>query len=240
MSAWVEAARLEAARLEAARLEVALVDRTGTVAAGDLAAVAAALTTQAERDLAPAWHVSATVRAEVAPAPGGCVIALVVALPGELAGYHTHLRGRPRASVAIGAHGARGGWTLAASHELLEMLVDPARDRLIIGPPPPGWTGASASVEYLAAVCDPCQRDTYAIDGIAVSDFVLPGYYQAAAGGGEACTHAGSITGPRQLANGGFLAFVDPADGHVWQRRATGGRRHDADLGIQQIGASAG
>jgi hypothetical protein len=228
VSAWVEAARLE----------VALVDRTGTAAAGDLAAVAAALTTQAERDLAPAWHVSATVRAEVAAAPGGCVIALVVALPGGLAGYRTHLRGRPRASVAIGAtaHGALpAGWTLAASHELLEMLVDPARDRLIIGPPPPGWTGASASVEYLAAVCDPCQRDTYAIDGIAVSDFVPPRYYQAAASAGEACTHAGSIKSPRQLADSGFLAFVDPADGHVWRRHATGGRWHDADLGVQQL-----
>jgi hypothetical protein len=74
-------------------------------------------------------------------------------------------------------------WTLDASHETIEMLVDPYGNRLqnstsieIEKGKIEDGTGESA---YLVEACDPCEADkfAYAIQGIEVSDFLTPHFY---------------------------------------------------------------
>ena len=62
--------------------------------------------------------------------------------------------------------------SITLSHELLEMLVDPAGDRVIQAADLDPYSGGQ-QVKYLVEVCDPVAAYSYEIDGVAVSDFVL-------------------------------------------------------------------
>ncbi len=61
-------------------------------------------------------------------------------------------------------------WQVCASHELLEMLVDPQLDQFALGPD---------GVKYDKEVCDPVQDDAsgYLIGDTVVSDFVFPSWF---------------------------------------------------------------
>ena len=143
--------------------------------------MSAALQKQATRDLAPVWGVSATVdafeRLEDVPIGYWPIIILDdIQAPGA-AGYHTDDNGQPFALVQ-----ASTGWPLTASHECLEMLVDPFGNRTVAGGPPPQATGAAAQLErvtYLVEVGDPCEADAfaYSVNRIRLSDFITPHYY---------------------------------------------------------------
>jgi hypothetical protein len=53
-----------------------------------------------------------------------------------------------------------GDWTVTASHELLEMLIDPFGSRLHTAAPPSGWKGDSPRLKYLMEAGDPCEETT--------------------------------------------------------------------------------
>jgi hypothetical protein len=67
-------------------------------------------------------------------------------------------------------------WTNMLSHEALELIADPQLNTLVKGPHP---DHESREVFHYREVCDPVQADVYEIDGVLVSDFVLPHYYNA-------------------------------------------------------------
>src|SRR5437899_11934449 len=93
--------------------------------------LAQALQTQVDRDLGPVWGVTAlisTCRPERADARSWHLI--VVDRPRLGLGVHVDGRGRPFAEVQ-----ACEDWTLAASHALLEMLVDPRGARFMLARP---------------------------------------------------------------------------------------------------------
>lgn len=56
-----------------------------------------------------------------------------------------------------------------ACHELAEMLVDPAANL---------WCEGPRSTLWAYEVCDPVEEDEFEIDGIAMSDFVTPAYFE--------------------------------------------------------------
>lgn len=94
-------------------------------------------------------------------------------------------------------------WRVTASHELCEMLVDPGINLLKFTT----YNGQSATT--IEEVCDPVEGNSYLIDGIPVSDFVLPNYYGT--NGGSKYDHLGILTAPMSLAPGGYLSFRDTA-----------------------------
>jgi hypothetical protein len=98
-------------------------------------------------------------------------------------------------------------WTLTASHEVLEMLADPFGKAFMTGP---SLQFEEGTVEYLIEVCDPCQDSSfgYTVDGVAVSDFVLPAYYNASGSGQY--SFANHITEPRSVLDGGYVSWRDP------------------------------
>jgi hypothetical protein len=216
-------------------VHVALVDASGTIAAAELAEVAGALNEQVQADFTPAWQVAATVGAYPSAPPDTWRIELRKELPiaGGAFGYHADANHQPFSLVDVDA----GQWTVTASHELLEMLGDPWGNRYHGAKAPPEWDGTSPRVRYLVEVCDPCGHTNYEVGGVALSDFLLPSFYRSSDRGTSRCSFLGTLSAPLEVAEGGYLAFVDPADQHVWQRFVRDGQVHDQDWGVQELGA---
>jgi hypothetical protein len=215
-------------------VQVALVDVSRSIATSELVRVAGALSEQVQADFAPVWHVRASVVVDPEPGIGTWRVNLRDGIDDDqAAGFHLGDGLQPHAEVDLN----KGDWRVTASHELLEMLGDPWGNRLHAASAPPGWPGASPRVRYLLELCDPCEASSYAVGGVEVSDFVTPAFYRSARRAGGGFSHAGAVTGPLEVADGGYLSFLDPADGHVWQRHVhDGGRVEDRDWGVQDLG----
>jgi hypothetical protein len=177
--------------------------------------IAAAVTEQVHRDLAPAWD-RLPVEIAVAPdvdAPGDAIPVVIFddADQAGVLGFHTETpAGRPYARVfatPVLQHG--GGWTdgpvavsSVVSHEVTELIVDPAINL---------WAGDHAQTAYALEVADPVENGSYAIavrdESVAVSNFVLPAWFDARAPGPY--DHLSRVTGPFELDAGGY-AIVAP------------------------------
>jgi hypothetical protein len=120
-----------------------------------------AIQKQIDGDLRPVWHVSARLQFRVS----GDWTVTVRDSTGVLGitGQHGTTTGQPW-GVATDS--------LSLSHEVMEMLVDPYFDafELVSGP-------GSLSYAYAREICDPVRNASYLIDGVQVSDFVLPAYF---------------------------------------------------------------
>src|SRR6266568_8608845 len=140
---------------------VGIASRSQSVSLRDIINVAAAINLQASRDLQSIWHISGSVTALADPEsiePGVWPIFIVDDVGQEgAAGLHLTDHQQPYALVEAGLT-----WSLTASHECLEMLVDPSGNRLV---PSSGITVAGSEVrdvttekfEYLVEVADPSE-----------------------------------------------------------------------------------
>lgn len=67
-------------------------------------------------------------------------------------------------------------WSVALSHEALEIIVNPAANLLVSGPhPDPEQKGRT--VLHTFEMCDVVQGESYEIENVEVSNFVLPLYF---------------------------------------------------------------
>jgi hypothetical protein len=143
-------------------------------------------------------------------------VQLVASLPPGEGGFHLTKRNQPFAKVILSPDSLE--WTVDASHEILEMLVDSAGNRLQaseairIADNGVGVEDAPGKFEYLVEVCDPCEADnyTYQIDGFAVSDFITPHFYDPPGTQDARYSFTGAIERARQLLPGGYISFVNP------------------------------
>ncbi|HEX3323880.1 MAG TPA: hypothetical protein VHR65_01900 [Solirubrobacterales bacterium] len=208
-------------------VHVALVDMSGTIEALELAEVAGALNEQVQADIAPAWKVAATVGAYPSAPPGTWRIELHETIDlKNAAGYHADKLGQPYAKVVCD-----GGWTVTASHELVEMLVDPFGSRLHTAAALKGWKGSSPRVWYLWEPGDPVEEVQYEVGGVPMTDFVLPPFYRSTPRGSLAAySHTGAATEPLQILEGGYISFIDPATETAWQRFVHNGQIVDKEL----------
>ena len=215
---------------------VALVSETASVTFADLAIVSAALQKQVTRDFAPLWDVSATVDAfpklEAVPVDYWPVIIRDdIDEPGA-AGYHTDKNGQPFSLVQFSE-----GWPLTTSHEVLEMLADPFGNRTIAGAPPKQASGKArklARVSYLVEVCDPPEDDSFAYhcNGVLVSDFITPHYYDPTAAVSVSYSFGGNVKAPHQVLKNGYVSFGDPLTNEWYQVVLQGSNAVTKSLGI--------
>jgi hypothetical protein len=198
------------------RQVVLLNQSSKTISTVDLKAAAKALQTQVERDLGPAWGVKAKVTAlgKGAKVPAKAWPIRIVNKPVGGLGIHLDKGGKPYAQVKDTAD-----WTVTASHELLEMLVDPLGHRFINARDIAPGTGGRR-VNYLVEVGDPCEMFGYKIGAVAVSDFILPDYYDPSAKG--AVDFLGKLKGPLDVPAGGYISWIDPVDGRWHQKTPDG------------------
>lgn len=202
-------------------VHVALVADGVNINSSDMTQVASALSKQVQRDFEPIWDVDATVDGfiKLEDVPTDYWPILVMRNVQGAAGYHEDKNGQPFAVVEFGDQ-----WSITASHECLEMLADPFGQRLVEGNLldqaiqlglPPG------RVRYLVEVCDPSEsaQFSYQVNGIQVSDFYTPNFFDPMKATGVRYSFTGAIDGPRKVLDGGYISWEDPVSTHWFQVR---------------------
>jgi hypothetical protein len=146
---------------------------------------------------------------------------LVASLPPGEGGFHLNKHNQPYAKVIASPDSDE--WTIDASHETIEMLVDPYGNKLqasqsleVVGD---AIEDGTDEFEYLVEACDPCEADdyAYAIQGVQVSDFITPHFYDPMNTPGTRYSFTGAIKAPRQLLPGGYISFVNTTADRVQQ-----------------------
>jgi hypothetical protein len=196
--------------------QIALVpeDENVGVTLSNLTRVAAALQKQVTRDFSPIWEIDGSVDAfaslEDVPL-GYWPIVLSKDAPDYALGYHTDREGQPFSLVRFTAN-----WSLTASHECLEMLADPFGNRLV---PSFSLKEDQGRISYLVEVCDPCEGAPFAYtsNGVWVSDFYTPDFFDPQAAPGVRYDFTGNIQGPRQVLDGGYISWHEPRKNEWWQ-----------------------
>jgi hypothetical protein len=130
-------------------------------------------------------------------------------------GYHdANNRGIPYGFVFTELSKKLGeNWTVTLSHEALELIADPEANLLVQGPHP---DNPKLTVFHWYEMCDAVQGETYDIDGIEVSNFVLPLYFT---GGDElggrndflGRTYNGKTLQSFAVNPGGYVGFFNPS-----------------------------
>ena len=205
--------------------QLGLTSQSRSIGFAELVKVAAAINKQIARDLAPIWNLSGVVTALPDPAaipPGVWPVFIQddIGFSGA-AGLHLTEHQQPYALVDAGPT-----WSLTASHECVEMLIDPSGNWLISSAAVTVENGdvvdlAEQKFEYLVEAADPSedQANAYMVDEVLVSDFYTPRFYDPLASAGARYSFSGKIERPRQVLPGGYLSWWNPMLGTMQQLR---------------------
>jgi len=201
----------------------------GKVSDEELQSAIRAINRQIREDYEPYWHIGAELRLEgrsgkkpstqhIADMRGDAVLYLWDAADVDNAlGYHDLTNGEvPYGFVFTElANQLKEEWTVTLSHETLELVGDSEVNLLVQGPHP---SDSQRTVFHWYEMCDAVQAETYEIDGVKVSNFVLPLYFT----GGEATGGRNDFLGRAYKGKtlqsfgvnpGGYVGFFDPQSG---------------------------
>lgn len=184
------------------------------VSDADVETMTAAVAKQVVEHFAPAWGIPANpvsfLPASAAKPDAGAVLT-VVDNPDQdgVLGWHTE-----------GANGVIYGYVFAApvldnggqvltgatytvagtlSHEVLETIADPHVNLWATGP-----DGYVISQE----VCDPVENGSYQVDGVSVSNFVTPWWFDAQAPANAQLDYLGKVSKPFEMDKGGYFVHL--------------------------------
>jgi hypothetical protein len=216
---------------------VALVSLTSDVSTKSFLQATAAVQKQITRDFTPIWGLRATVDAfeDLASVPSDYHPVVLFGDPDELTGQlefaiggeyaaqliddfernrlgGLHLNAFTRQPFALVA--VSDAWSVTLSHEVLEMITDPFGNRLIAAAHP---VHHRERVKYLVEVCDPCQTIWYPVNGVPVSDFYTPRYFEPVEVDRSRYSFTGALERPLQILEGGYLSWIDPRDSGLYQ-----------------------
>lgn len=219
---------------------ISVVNHTdGEVADEELQRVIRAINRQIKEDFEPYWSLGATLRLEgrsteepthltLPDLRGDAILYLWNKLDVDGAlGYHErNASGIPYGFVftpiskQLGEH-----WSITLSHEALELIADPEVNLLVMGPHP---DDRRRMVFHWYEMSDAVQDETYTIDGVEVSNFVLPLYFTRNNEKGARNDFLGTVTKGETLKSfgvnpGGYIGFYDP----MRKRHGMFSREHD-------------
>ena len=87
--------------------------------------------------------------------------------------------------------------SVTACHELFEMVIDPLANL---------WAEAPDGTEYAYEMSDPVEEDTFLVDGIAMSNFVHPSWFEPFKHPpGTRFDHLGLLKQPFSMTKGGYV-----------------------------------
>ena len=94
--------------------------------------------------------------------------------------------------------------------------------------------------EGLVEVCDPSEAVEfgYTVNGITMSDFYTPSYFDPVFAPGVRYSFTGAIREPRQVLAGGYLSWHEPITDHWWQLIFFTDRPQFRDLGRLELDLS--
>ncbi len=205
-----------------ANIQVAVINESTVLTDAQLQAVIPALQTQVSRDFAPVWGIDAELifvpHGSQPPAHAWWLIILDNSDLASALGYHDLTdQGLPLGKVFAGSDIKMGyQWTVTASHELLELLADPYTSLAAFIQP-----DANTGILYAYEVADACEADNlgYSINGVLVSDFVFPTWFESFRQPGSVqfdfCNH---IQKPFQLLPGGYIGVFNLASSTGWHQ----------------------
>jgi hypothetical protein len=197
----------------------------------DVLTVVRAVNRQIAEDFFPYWGQSATLRLE-----GRANTQPYKEKPPELRGDGIiYVRDQADIQGALGYHAENNlgipygfvfteiagevheDYSVTLSHEALEMIGDANVNKLAAGPhpgDPDRW------VLHWYEMCDAVQAETYKVDGVDVSNFVLPLYFTPGEQGGARNDFLGRSHKCGTLRSfginpGGYVGFLDPATGDM-------------------------
>lgn len=194
---------------------IAISNETTVLEDGQVQAVIPALQAQVSDDFKPYWNVDCTLTflPKGQPLPAGWWQIVLIDSPdmaGALGYHELSSQGTPLGKVFAKLDLDHGlSWTVTLSHELLEMLADP-------------WINWMAQGEdgkiYALEVSDAVEADElgYSIDGVLVSDFVTPGWFEQTEN--DRVDFKQRITKRLELAPGGYISVLDFKSG--WKQIA--------------------
>ena len=200
----------------------------GAVADAEVLRVIRAVNRQLREDFEPSWKFGGELRLEgktgkskrfdAADMRGDAVLYVRgVTRIREAEGFHErHFSGIPYGCVYHDlSKKLHEDWSVTLSHEALELVADPQANLLVQGPHP---TEPKRDVFHWYEVCDAVQAETYAIDGVSVSNFVLPLYFTSSHERGGRNDFLGTRRRGQMLKSfsvnpGGYIGFFDPTIG---------------------------
>jgi hypothetical protein len=204
---------------------VGIVNHSTVVSSADVMPAAAALQLQVIRDFQPHWNAGAAlvvldatpsgpasdlsgpeVVSELPPGAWLLTIADDSDQAGAL-GYHEIDPSATPIGFVFAKSDQQAGlsWTVTASHELLEMLGDPFANQSV------QIANDGTAVAYESADAVEADDLGYEIDGVLVSDFMLPRWFVDGSPG--PWDFQGHCTGPLQILPGGYMPVWRPGQG---------------------------
>jgi hypothetical protein len=209
---------------------ISVVNHTdGQLSDEEVQVVIRAVNRQLAHDFAPYWHTRAELRLE-GPATddpdkvslpelrGDAVLYLWNEVDiADAVGYHDrNAKGIPFGFVFTELSEQLGEpWSVTFSHEALELLGDPEVNLLVAGPHP---GDPEQEVFHWYEMCDAVQAESYDVDGVRVSNFLLPLYFTAdpEIGGRNdflGRRYEGTSLPSFGINPGGYVGFYNPESG---------------------------
>jgi len=193
----------------------------------ELERVVRSLQTQVDRDFFPLWGWRAKLVLGPKRVPKGAMRIVIKGKDSEGDfGYH-FLQGVPITYVfTIDPKGQPiTDYSSTLSHEVLEMIADPGVNLYALGFYRKAKKKIPAFIPY--EVCDAVQASTYRIDGVIVSDFVTPEWFEPSRKPrSQKFSFRGVVDGPFELAEDGYIdAMVGQSLRTIWGEAANRKKR---------------
>jgi hypothetical protein len=114
-------------------------------------------------------------------------------------GYHDLTKnGQPISRIFVKTTlAANESVSVTACHELFEMVIDPLANL---------WAEAADGTEYAYEMSDPVEEDTFKVDGVEMSNFVHPSWFEPFKHpAGTKFDHLGLLKAPFTMTKGGYM-----------------------------------
>jgi hypothetical protein len=201
---------------------IAIFNQSSLVSNADAATMTQAIASQVQSDAAPIWErdpADVEFYADATAIPTAAhVITITDAIndqPAGVLGFHTEdpggkLWGTVAAQPELdnGGRVTTGDWSVSSvlSHEVLEMFIDPNCNM---------WSNDGQGKIYTFEVCDPVEAPTYVVNGVSVSNFVTPAWFDPqATGAGTQYDKLGLLTKPFGILRGGYIVYASAGKEH--------------------------
>lgn len=213
-------------------MQISIVNHTnGMISDEELQRAIRAINRQIKEDFEPNWGMGATLHLEgrTTEAPdkvstpdlrGDAIIYVwdQTDVAGALGYHYQTAQGVPFGFVFAALSKEIGeDWSVTLSHEALELIGDAETNLLVMGPHPK----EARDVFHWYEMCDAVQAESYEIDGVLVSNFVLPLYFTGTRDFDEigarndflGRAHDGETLRSFGVNPGGYIGFFDPKTG---------------------------
>jgi hypothetical protein len=183
---------------------IACFNKAKTALGVDLGALIQAMQIYVDQYVVPVWGTPAKLIQTTGFQKGAWAMVFLdnADAPGALAYHDLTPDGLPQAKVFVKTTlDDKGLVSVSASHELVEMLVDPAINMMTTGP--------KRTLVYAYESADPVEELSFPVNGIQMSDFVYPSYFEEFRAPDSAqFDQMNQVKQPFQILSGGYQIIL--------------------------------